>query len=93
MNNSPYSTAAGTAAAVAVILGWLLLLLNQHLFVEMLHWDKMPAEVADAIVGLCIGYVINYTHGSPTPAPGTADVTRSSAPVTIADPPPAAASL
>lgn len=90
MNNAPYTSAAGTAAGALVVIGWLLSLFSGHVIVEMLHWDAMPQTVMDAIAGLAIGLIINYSHGAPAPAPGTADLTRSSAPVVIADPPPAA---
>lgn len=90
MNNAPYTSAAGTAAGALVVIGWLLALFSGHVIVDLLHWEPMPQTVIDAIGGLLIGWIINYTHGTPAPEPGTADVVRSSKPMTVADPPPAA---
>lgn len=90
MNNSPYTTAGGTAAAASVILTYLIGLINAHLVVERLGWEAVPAEVTAALVGLIIGYLINMTHGAPQPAAGTAELVRSSEPTKVADPPPGA---
>lgn len=91
MNNYPGTTAAGTAASIIFILTYVIGLGNVHWVVEVLHWDPVPADVIGAVCGLIVGWIINKTHGAPAPAPGTAEVTRSSTPVAIPDPPPAAA--
>lgn len=90
MNNAPYTSAAGTAAGALVLIGWAFSLLSVHVVVDMLHWEPIPQTVIDAASGLLIGWLINWTHGTPAPEAGTADVVRSSKPVTVADPPPAA---